>query len=498
MQRIIRRFRGCGVTCSEWRFGINGNTTGLLLMILTPTRSCRETCCEIMNINSNNFLKTRNYPNCAATPVGTSLQLMMKKDQMKWRIHVESIRCFEAKKHPEWELQGSVLRSHDQCLLWHCLTIFFSCSRNRWSDKRFLVHVRKLQSHWTTSQTLLAERGIIPYSTKIHWRIQNYSYEFGCQAREAHWWLLEHWWLSRLVWCLDRFSHNLLYSMKKLLTDVLGPGGDWRENSLHPGQIIYGQSYGSQGERMPSWRKSKSGLKKRFILTTHENWGEFISSTLRIRNSKKPSRTHVRSWKHQLLLLCPVKLWRIVGVVDLTKVRKLACILEADKSTRLRVGNSEPNYDEDHVVGKGDNSLQHHNLVHKFIPMPQAMKIPAAKAAVDKEWEKLEKISAWNLTKVKSRKQVIDEARTSGATVHFASLVDICHLKNAELEAKHQKYKGLVVLRGDIVKDDSGSCAVFTEQGSSASQMTAAKIMDIISRLLGCDGQAADAVTACT
>ena len=68
----------------------------------------------------------------------------------------------------------------------------------------------------------------------------------------------------------------------------------------------------------------------------------------------------------------------------------------------------------------------------------------------------------------------------------FASLMDICHLKNAELEAKHQKYKCRVVLRGDIVKDDSGSHAVFTEQGSSASQMTAAKIMDIISRLPGC------------
>ena len=70
---------------------------------------------------------------------------------------------------------------------------------------------------------------------------------------------------------------------------------------------------------------------------------------------------------------------------------------------------------------------------------------------------------------------MIDEARTSGATVHFASLMDICHLKNAALEAKHQKYKGRVVLRGDIVKDNSGSYAVFTEQGSSASQMTAAK-----------------------
>ena len=52
---------------------------------------------------------------------------------------------------------------------------------------------------------------------------------------------------------------------------------------------------------------------------------------------------------------------------------------------------------------KGDKSLQHYNFVHKFIPMPQAMKIPAAKAAVDKEWEKLEKISAWNLTKVTSK-----------------------------------------------------------------------------------------------
>ena len=69
--------------------------------------------------------------------------------------------------------------------------------------------------------------------------------------------------------------------------------------------------------------------------------------------------------------------------------------------------------------------------------------------------------------------------------------MDICHLKNAELEAKHQKYEGRVVLRGDIVK-------VFTEQGPSASQMTAAKIMFFISILPGCDGQAADAVSDIT
>ena len=93
---------------------------------------------------------------------------------------------------------------------------------------------------------------------------------------------------------------------------------------------------------------------------------------------------------------------------------------------------------------------------------------------------------------------MIDEARASGATVHFTSLMDMCHLKNAELEAKRQKYKGRVVLRGDFVEDNSGSYAVFTEQGSSASQMTAAGVMGVISRLPGCDGQAADAVSAYT
>ena len=50
------------------------------------------------------------------------------------------------------------------------------------------------------------------------------------------------------------------------------------------------------------------------------------------------------------------------------------------------------------------------------------------------------------------------------------------------------------MLRGDVVKDDSGSYAVFTEQGSSAPQMAASKVMVDFARRPGCTGQAADAV----
>ena len=135
-------------------------------------------------------------------------------------------------------------------------------------------------------------------------------------------------------------------------------------------------------------------------------------------------------------------------------------------------------------------------MVHKFIPMPQAMKILDAKSAVGKEWKKLQTIPAWQLEIVKSKKEVILETQRDKKKVHFATLMDICHLDNAELDPTLQKYKGRVVLRGYIVKEDSGACAVFTEQGSSASQVTASKVMYVVARLPDCDGQAVDATSA--
>ena len=77
---------------------------------------------------------------------------------------------------------------------------------------------------------------------------------------------------------------------------------------------------------------------------------------------------------------------------------------------------------------------------------PKPWKSPQQRQQWTRNGQKLEKISAWNLMKVGSKKEVIDEARTKGAKVHFASLMDICHLINTELEAKHQKCKGRVVL----------------------------------------------------
>ena len=98
-----------------------------------------------------------------------------------------------------------------------------------------------------------------------------------------------------------------------------------------------------------------------------------------IKNARKKLETPVAP-----AMLCKISKnnqnWATDGKSNKIK-SKLACILEASESTRLRMGESLPNHHEDHIAGKGDNSLQHYKLVHKFIPMPQAMKIPRSKGS---------------------------------------------------------------------------------------------------------------------
>ena len=100
-----------------------------------------------------------------------------------------------------------------------------------------------------------------------------------------------------------------------------------------------------------------------------EDYEEFMSLTLKefketIENARKNLETPMAP-----ALLCKTskkcKHGETRGKTNEIK-SKLACILEASESTRLRVGESLPNHHEDHFAGKGNSSLQDYNLVHKF------------------------------------------------------------------------------------------------------------------------------------
>ena len=125
--------------------------------------------------------------------------------------------CQEETTHSENPLKGGTCKERRPQWRTSRRTGRVSTDRNRrwcWSSERLLVDPRWLHwssSHWTSSSTLCAERRNIPCSTEIHRRDQSYTYEFGCQAREAHRWLLEYRWVSRPVWSLDRF--HTIYSI---------------------------------------------------------------------------------------------------------------------------------------------------------------------------------------------------------------------------------------------------------------------------------------------
>ena len=237
----------------------------------------------------------------------------------------EEIRNWE---HPPW--YGLVqFEERSRWLSWRIRRVSSTTSRLtsgcRWSDKRFLVHVGKLHIPPSLEPRVKLfspreESFPIPLKYIDVTRTTHTNLDVKQERRIDDYWNIGG---SRDLsdpWTC--FTQITLLATTKLLTDICGPGGDWRENSSHPGQIIYGQSSGNQWESMPSWRKSKSGLRKGFTLKTLENCVGSISSTPRIQNLKKPSRTHVRSWKHQWLLLCPAKLRKIVGVVHPTKFRR--------------------------------------------------------------------------------------------------------------------------------------------------------------------------------
>ena len=192
---------------------------------------------------------------------------------------------------------------------------------------------------------------------------------------------------------LGQVSHNLLYWKKNRLTDICGPGRDLtrkqltsRPDHLWPELLKKMLKNAKLKEKQKLHLDNARKLRGIYFIDPEDT--EFKET---IKNARKKLETSVAP-------AVPCNIMKNCGSGASNKIKtKLACILEAGESTRMRMGNSIPHYRQDHIAGQGEKSLQHKKLVHKFIPMPQAMKIPAAKAAVDKEWEKFGKDSGVEL-----------------------------------------------------------------------------------------------------
>ena len=146
---------------------------------------------------------------------------------------------------------------------------------------------------------------------------------------------------------LGQVSHNLLYWKKKLQTDTCGPGGERRENSLHPGQIIY-QSWKSMGKHAKLKEKQKWSNEK-FHLENARKLRGICFIDPKDKEFKETIKNARKKLKTSIARAMPCKIMKNCGSGTSSKIKtRIASVLEANESTRMR-GDSLPNH-EDHIA----------------------------------------------------------------------------------------------------------------------------------------------------
>ena len=318
--------------------------------------------------------------------------------QTKWKIHFSSRRwtnkiCWRRSGTENTHLDTGTPNSRRKSkrFSWRIRRVSTSTTSRltsgcRWSDKCLLVHVRKIYippSRWTQSQTLLAERIPIPLKYIHVSKTTHTNLDVMQESRKD-----DHWNIDGSTDLSDSWTG---FTQFTLLEEKPPDGCMWSGGRLTKRQAT------SRPDHL--WPELWTKLGRNAKLREMQKWSiekPKFDNARRLRGiyfidpeDKEFKETIRNAWKKLETPMAPPCLARHARKAKNEDIRtktydiksKFACILEASESTRMRMDESLPKYHDDHIAGKGGNSLQHYNLGHKFIPVPQAMMIPAAKSS---------------------------------------------------------------------------------------------------------------------
>ena len=165
---------------------------------------------------------------------------------------------------------------------------------------------------------------------------------------------------------------------------------------------------------------------------------------------------------------------------------KFACISEASESTRTRMEESLPNYHEDHIAGKGDNSLQHYNSVHKFFLCLKQWRYPQQRQQWIKGGRNLKRFrrGTWRKSETKRRWSMkqglksISSFRIANGHLSFGEWRfggEAPKIQRSSCTSKRYCERWFWIL-----------CSIHRPRVISITKWRQQKVMDIISRLPGC------------
>ena len=181
----------------------------------------------------------------------------------------------------------------------------------------------------------------------------------------------------------------------------------------------------------------------------------FISSIRKMEKIKKTSKKN--AWRKlevptEAAMPCKKGTKKRSSFQD-TEAKSCESNKEAHESTRQRLESPLPKMTNTTLQAKGTTQWTTFLWYTNLFRCPKRWKFRMRKQQWTGNGRSSKRFQPGSWTKFKSKQKVIQEAQRDKKEVHFAALMDICHLKNAEIEPTFQTYKGRIVLRGDIVKD---------------------------------------------
>ena len=254
-------------------------------------------------------------------------------------------------------------------------------------------------------------------ATRVHCCQANKN--LGCVGGEPHWRWLERCWWPGTIGATNQFHAvpNIECNTSRRTHVVLGETAD--RHSSNNARLIHGQRFGQECQKSSSTkRKNSSGPLNHRSSTMRECWEAFLSSIRMIWSSRTPWKKRAQKLESSMESATPVKvpkswagwnLWR--NFQPKTRRSKHACIVEPLESKRKHIGRTQPKDHEDRNGGKGFNSLSHYNLVHKFIPMLQAMKNPGCESRCWQGVGKARKFACMAMEENQQKKDVIQETQ---------------------------------------------------------------------------------------
>ena len=230
---------------------------------------------------------------------------------------------------------------------------------------------------------------IISYSVTVHRRYQNIIYTSLDVMLEKYWRLLERGWRKKSQ-MHGQDSQDLFYWRKGHRKDIHGPGGDLQGNKNLVVLMMCGQKCGSICLMQQRRKQNNDGQSRNQELDNARQ----LRGIFFVEPNDEEFKLTVKAARRKLEVPMPAAMPCKIPIKSSGETHrsigkrktKYACVVDADESTRPRLEGAGHKPHQDHITAKGTKSMTRYSLAHKFIPMPQALKIPDAKAAMEKQW----------------------------------------------------------------------------------------------------------------